>query len=57
MCWGGGGGGGVIIYWSFSDKGQRIRQGQILRVLQPQRKRTVFLTILFSESLHYWNER
>ena len=37
--------GGFIIYWSFSDKGQRIRQGHILRMLQPQRQRTVFLTI------------
>ena len=30
---------------AFSDKGQRIRQGQILLMLQPQRQRTVFLTI------------
>ena len=36
---------GFIIYWSFSDKGQRIRQGQILLMLQPQRQRTVFLII------------
>ena len=33
------------IYWSFSDKGQRIRQGQILLMLHPQRQRTVFLSI------------
>ena len=37
--------GDFIIYWSFSDKGQRIRQGQILLMLLPQRQRTVFLTI------------
>ena len=36
---------GVSLYWSFSDKSQRIRQGQILLMLQPQRQRTVFLTI------------
>ena len=36
---------GVSLYWSFSDKGQGIRQGQILLMLQPQRQRTVFLTI------------
>ena len=36
---------GFIIYWSFSDKGQRIRQGQILPMLQLYRQRTVFLTI------------
>ena len=33
------------VYWSVSDKGQRIRQGQILLMLQPQPQRTVFLTI------------
>ena len=38
---------GFIIYWirSFSDKGQRIRQGQTLLMLQPQRQRTVLLII------------
>ena len=36
---------GFSLYWSFSDKSQRIRHGQILLMLQPQRQRTVFLTI------------